>query len=244
MVSNKNAISVLVVDDDYEIRTLLAQFLEKHGVRAHIASNGSQMFSALREVLVDLVVLDVMMPGTDGIALLRQLRIPGRHIDLPVIMLTARCEPIDRILGFELGADDYVPKPFVPQELLARIKAVLKRTGARRTLSDPETTLYFFAGWCLDAQKLELTSPGGELVPLTSGEFRLLLAFVQTPNRPIGREYLLDVTRGREYEAFDRSIDVLVSRVRAKLVAGGGAPELLKTVRGFGYTLTPTVTTQ
>ena len=195
MASNEKTISVLVVDDDYEIRTLLAQFLEKHGLRAHTAANGSQMFSALREVLVDMVILDVMMPGTDGIALLRQLRLPGRHVDLPVIMLTARGEPIDRILGLELGADDYVPKPFVPQELLARIRAVLKRTGARRTLSDPETTLYFFDGWRLDAQKMELTSPGGEPVPLTSGEFRLLLAFVQTPNRPITREYLLDVTR-------------------------------------------------
>ncbi|MFC5499301.1 response regulator [Caenimonas terrae] len=235
---------MLVVDDDYEIRTLLAQFLEKHGMRAHIAANGSQMFSALRDVPVDLMVLDVMMPGADGIFLLRQLRLPGRHASLPVIMLTARGEPIDRILGLELGADDYVAKPFVPQELLARIRSVLKRSGARRTLSDPETTLYFFDGWRLDTQKMELTSPGGGLVALTSGEFRLLLAFVQAPNRPISREYLLDVTRGREYEAFDRSVDVLVSRVRAKLVAGGGAPELLKTVRGFGYTLTPTVTMQ
>jgi two-component system OmpR family response regulator len=198
----------------------------------------------LRETRIDLVVLDVMMPGTDGISLLRQLRSRPSDAEIPVIMLTARIEAMDRILGLEMGADDYVPKPFVPRELLARIKAILKRTSARRApLAEPDMTTYVFDGWRLDAQRMQLTDPAGNPVTLTSGEYRLLLAFVQAPNRAITREYLLDVTQGREFDAYDRSVDVLISRIRTKL-RDNAKPELLKTVRGVGYAFTATVTTQ
>ncbi|HSV51162.1 MAG TPA: response regulator [Burkholderiaceae bacterium] len=244
MALNGETPCVLVVDDDHEIRTLLTQFLERNGVRAHFASGGPQMFSALRDTRVDLVVLDVMMPGTDGISLLRQLRSGPRHADLPVVMLTARTDAMDRILGLEMGADDYVPKPFNPRELLARIKAVLKRTSAGKQLAAPDVTTYVFDSWRLDSQKMQLTDPEGSPVALTSAEYRLLLAFVQAPNRAITREYLLHVTQGREFEAYDRSVDVLLSRVRSKLRDNAKLPELLKTVRGVGYTFTPTVTTQ
>jgi len=244
MALNGELPCVLIVDDDHEIRTLLAQFLERNGVRAHLASGGPQMFSALRGTRIDLVVLDVMMPGTDGIGLLRQLRSGPPYSDLPVVMLTARTDAMDRILGLEMGADDYVPKPFVPRELLARIKAVLKRTSIRKPLAAPDVTTYAFEGWRLDAQKMQLTDPEGNPVTLTSGEYRLLLAFVQAPNRAITREYLLDVTQGREFEAYDRSVDVLISRIRSKLRDNAKLPEMLKTVRGVGYTFTPTVTTR
>lgn len=235
---------ILVVDDDREIRTLLSRFLAKEGFRVSAAADGREMRKMLAEWGIDLVVLDLMLPGEDGLALCRSLRAGS---DIPVIMLTAKGDDVDRIVGLEMGADDYVPKPFHPRELVARIKAVLRRSRAPHggfsggRVPDSDAQRFLFEGWQLDTARRELIAPGGVLVPLSSGEYGLLLAFVSQPQRVLSRDQLLDLARGRDAQAFDRAIDVQVSRLRRKIEADPRNPQLIKTVRGGGYLLAATV---
>jgi len=230
---------LLVVDDDREIRDLLAGFLAKHGFRVLTAGDGKEMRRAVADRRIDLVVLDLMLPGEDGLALCRELR---TRSDLPVIMLTAMREEIDRIVGLEVGADDYLAKPFNPRELLARIRAVLRRTHIEARIRETRPAgVLRFAGWSLDPLGRRLTASDGREVELTGGEFDLLTVFAERPGHVLSREHLLDLTRGREATAFDRSIDSQVSRLRRKLEPDPARPSLIKTVRSSGYVFTPTV---
>ncbi len=222
--------SILVVDDDGEILQLVSRFLRANGFRVHGARSGVEMMATLEAATVDLIVLDLMLPGRSGLDLCRDLR---RTSTVPVIMLTAKGDELDRIIGLEVGADDYLPKPFNPRELLARINAVLRRVRARSPGAPEETGRGLrFAGWRLDTLKRELTDPRGVVVDLSTGEYDLLLAFLEAPQRVLSREFLLDAARNRTMEAFDRTIDVQVSRLRRKLQDAG---DFIKTVRGAGY---------
>ena len=233
---------VLIVDDDADIRTLLRDYLTRNGMRAEAVADGRALRAALTDGRFDLVILDLMLPGEDGLALCRDLR---AHSNLPVIMLTARGEETDRIVGLEMGADDYVPKPFNPRELLARIKAVLRRTRALpHNPALAEARRVRFAGWTLDFATRQLTSPAGVVVPLSGGEYRLLRVFIEHPNRVLSRDQLLDFTRGREAAPFDRSIDVQVGRLRRRLGDTAEQPVLIQTMRGEGYLLAASVETQ
>jgi len=224
---------ILVVDDDREIRDLIARFLGNHGLRVQVAADGNEMHQMLQDWAIDLIVLDLMLPGEDGLSLCRHLRADS---DIPIIMLTAMGEELDRIIGLEMGADDYLAKPFNPRELLARIKAVLRRAEAARVTPDAAADdVSEFDGWQLDAGRRELRSPQSVLVALTAGEYDLLSAFVARPQRVLSRDQLLDLVRGREAQAFDRSIDVLVSRLRRKIEVDPANPLLIKTVRNGGY---------
>jgi two-component system, OmpR family, response regulator len=234
---------VLIVDDDREIRDLLSRFLRKHGFRVSVAMDGREMRKALDDRAIDLVVLDLMLPGEDGLSLCRRLRADS---NLPVIMLTAMGEEIDRIIGLEMGADDYLAKPFNPRELLARIRAVLRRAGTLAcapgdVTNDRAAARVCFEGWNFDLDKRELLSPAGVLVPLSAGEFALLATFVAHPQRVLSRDQLLDFARGRDAQPFDRSIDVQVSRLRRKIEDAPRDPVLIKTVRGGGYLFAPKV---
>jgi two-component system OmpR family response regulator len=235
---------LLVVDDDREIRTLISQFLTKHGYRVSSARDGAEMMQVLDSSRIDLIVLDLMMPGEDGLALCRRLRAqPGPSGAIPIIMLTAMGEETDRIVGLEMGADDYLPKPFNPRELLARVKAVLRRaTGLPvGSSAEPVNRGMTFEGWRLDIAKRELWSPDKVLVQLSAGEFDLLVAFAEHPQRVLTRDQLLDLARGRSAMPFDRSIDVQVSRLRRKIEPDPKEPSLIKTVRSGGYIFTPVV---
>ena len=233
---------ILIVDDDADIRALLRDYLERNGMRAKAVADGRGLREELANGRFDLVVLDLMLPGEDGLALCRDLR---AHSDLPVIMLTARGEETDRIVGLEMGADDYVPKPFNPRELLARIKAVLRRSRAlpQDAALSPASRVVF-AGWTLDFATRRLTSAAGVVVPLSGGEFRLLRVLVEHPNRVLSRDQLLDLTQGREAAPFDRSIDVQVGRLRRRLGDNAAQPALIQTVRGEGYLLAANVEVQ
>jgi len=230
---------ILIVDDDREIRALLTQYLERNDYRTTAVADGSAMRAALKKSHYDLLVLDLMLPGEDGLTLCRDLR---AHSNLPVIMLTARGDETDRIVGLEMGADDYLPKPFSPRELLARIKSVLRRS---QSLPQAETQehnkRYRFSAWVLDTATRQLTSPQGVVTPLSSGEYALLQVFVQYPNHVLSRDQLLDKTKGRDALPFDRSIDVQVGRLRRRLHDSGQEPALIKTVRGEGYVFASTV---
>jgi two-component system OmpR family response regulator len=233
---------ILVADDDREIRDLLARFLAKHGLRVTTAKDGAEMERALADWAIDLVVLDLMMPGEDGLSLTRRLR--GQGASVPIVMLTAMGEDTDRIIGLEMGADDYVAKPFNPRELLARIKAVLRRAQAPQAPAAPRGGAgdrFTFQGWVLDVSTRDLTSPEGVVMTLSAGEFDLLQAFVEHPRRVLSRDQLLDFARGRQAIPFDRSIDIQVSRLRRKLNDDAKDPQLIKTVRGGGYLFTPEV---
>jgi two-component system OmpR family response regulator len=224
---------ILVVDDDREIRDLLARFLTLNGCRVSVARDEREMRKVLQEAGIDLIVLDIMLPGKDGLAICRELRAAS---DVPIIMLTAVAEEIDRIVGLEIGADDYLPKPFNPRELLARIRALLRRSaGAPRRGDDSAQALLRFAGWTLDLGRRRLLSPEGALVTLSTGEYELLRAFVEHPQRILTRDQLLDLARGRSPVPFDRSIDVQVSRLRRKIESDPRAPTIIATVRGDGY---------
>jgi len=232
---------ILVVDDDSEIRNLVARYLSGHGLRVRTAAEGRQMQKELSEWSFDLVVLDLMLPGEDGLSLCRRLRV---ETDIPVIMLTAIGEETDRIVGLEMGADDYIAKPFNPRELLARIKAVLRRCRAEKNgaaVLVETSSKHRFANWQLDLKTRELTSPQNMLIPLSAGEYDLLAAFVTHPQRILSRDQLLDMARGREAQPFDRSIDVQVSRLRRKIEADPANPVLIKTVRSGGYMFTPEI---
>ncbi|EWY40232.1 chemotaxis protein CheY [Skermanella stibiiresistens SB22] len=242
---------LLVVDDDREIRTLISQFLTKHGYRVSSAKDGLEMMKVLETSRIDLIVLDLMMPGEDGLALCRRLRAqPAPLGGIPIIMLTAMGEETDRIVGLEMGADDYLAKPFNPRELLARAKAVLRRStglpvGGSSTgggQAEPANRGLTFEGWRLDVAKRELWSPDNVLVQLSAGEFDLLVAFAEHPQRVLNRDQLLDLARGRTAMPFDRSVDVQVSRLRRKIEPDAKEPTLIKTVRSGGYIFTPSVT--
>jgi len=229
----RSAPHVLVVDDDREIRDLLARFLRGHGYRIETAADGREMFAALGTGRFDLVVLDLMLPGEDGLSLCRRVRADS---DLPIIMLTAVGEDTDRIVGLEVGADDYLPKPFNPRELLARIRAVLRRaTEAHRRPDGGRSGSLEFQGWVLDVARRCLHAPDGAPVDLTAGEYGLLLAFLEHPGRVLNRDQILDLTRGREAGPFDRSVDIQVSRLRRKIEDDPKRPALIKTVRSGGY---------
>ncbi|AIB10564.1 chemotaxis protein CheY [Azospirillum argentinense] len=233
---------LLVVDDDREIRTLLSQFLTRHGFRVTGAKDGVEMMRTLDSARVDLIVLDLMMPGEDGLSLCRRLRATPETAQTPVIMLTAMGEETDRIVGLEMGADDYLAKPFSPRELLARVKAVLRRASGPPVSGGAAGKTLGFEGWTLDLAKRELRSPDGVLVQLSAGEYDLLVAFVEHPQRVLTRDQLLDLARGRSAVPFDRSIDVQVSRLRRKIEPDPADPTMIKTVRGGGYLFTPAVT--
>ena len=229
---------VLVVDDDREIRDLLGRFLTKHGMRVTTARDGAEMFKALGERGIDIVVLDVMLPGEDGLALCRRLR---NESSLPVIMLTAMGEDTDRIIGLEMGSDDYITKPFNPRELLARIKAVLRRAKQLPPAAPPSGEALVFDGWSLEVASRRLVAPDGREVALSTGEHDLLYAFLTHPRRVLSRDQLLDLARGRAAAPFDRSIDIQVMRLRRKIEPDPKNPELIKTVRSGGYIFTPVV---
>ena len=215
-----------------DIRDLLASYLHGYGMTCRCVGNGQAMREALQEARVDLIILDLMLPGEDGLSLCRHIR---GTLDTPIIMLTARGESADRVVGLELGADDYVVKPFDPRELVARIHTILRRARSSAPASTADTVQ--FAGWKLSHLKREVTTPAQLVVPLSNAEYRLLRAFLQRPQRILSRELLMDAARGRTVEAFDRSIDLLVSRLRQKLGDDPKQPQLLKTVRGEGYLL-------
>ena len=224
---------LLVVDDDPEIRDLLARYLARNGYRVSVAEDADSLRRALAADRVDLLILDIMLPGRDGLDITRDLRASSA---IPIIMLTARGEDTDRIVGLEIGADDYLAKPFNPRELLARIKTVLRRVSAAPARADaPRAKRLRFAGWTLDLAARELSSADGVEVALTAGEFDLLAAFAENPQRVLSRDRLLDLTRGRHAGPFDRSIDVQVGRLRRRIEADPKEPKLVKTVRGGGY---------
>jgi two-component system, OmpR family, response regulator len=230
---------ILVVDDQREICDMVQDYLSSEGYRVSIAHDGTGMRRAMAQSPADLVILDLMLPGEDGLTLARWLR---EESGVGIIMLTGRGETVDRIIGLEMGADDYLPKPFHLRELLARIKSVLRRVSARTAEKAPaQRSQARFAGWHLDLSSRELFSPAGQEVRLTTGEFDLLAAFVSNPNQVLTRDRLLDLARNREAGPFDRTIDVQVGRLRRKLEDDPQRPTMIKTVRGTGYIFTPAV---
>jgi two-component system OmpR family response regulator len=226
--------TILIVDDDPDIRMLLAEYLENNSCLTATAPDGEGMWRALGEHAVDLIVLDLNLPGKDGLTLCRELRVKS---DLPVIMLTARDATLDRIVGLEMGADDYLGKPFEPRELLSRIRTVLRRIQAPREQQAAEPEQLRFAGWTLDLTARHLINPQGVIVSLSSAEFRLLKIFATHPNHVLNRDQILNMTQGRDADPFDRSIDLQVSRLRQKLGEDARTPQLIKTVRNEGYVL-------
>lgn len=231
---------VLIVDDDHDIRTLLSEFLERNGLRVFQAGDGVAMWDALESRRVDLVVLDLNLPGDDGLSLCRQLR---ANSTLPVIMLTAKTSPIDRVVGLESGADDYVCKPFEPLELLSRIRSVLRRVHAGHEIenTNQEVTRIHFAGRILDLTARHLVNENGVIVSLSGAEFRLLRIFLEHPNRVLSRDQLMDLIHGRDTTPFDRSIDLQVSRLRQRVEGDTKSPTIIKTVRNEGYVLSASV---
>jgi len=224
---------ILIVDDDAEIRGLIREYLQKHGYRVATAANGRELRSAAQTAPPDLIVLDLMLPGEDGLELCRELR-TGSNV--PIIMLTARGDETDRIVGLEMGADDYLPKPFSPRELLARIKSVLRRARALpENLKREEVSSFRFAGWTLDVATRNLTSPEGVVIALSGTEFRLLRIFLDHPSRILTRDQLIDLMLSRDASPFDRAIDVQVSRLRHRLGEDAKEPAIIKTVRSQGY---------
>ena len=228
---------ILMVDDDPGIRDVVSDFLGKHGYAVETAGDSREMEQVLERGPVDLIVLDVMLPGEDGLAICRRLAVGDAP---PIIMLSAMGEDTDRIVGLELGADDYLSKPCNPRELLARVRAVLRRAEQRNQPSSAGAGCEF-AGWRLDLVRRELRSPEGVVVNLSSGEFSLLRAFVERPQRVLTRDQLLDFARGPDSDAFDRAIDVQISRLRRKLDDGGNGQDLIRTIRNEGYMFTAKV---
>ncbi len=226
---------LLLVDDDPELRDLLRDYLGQAGYRITAVADGREMLKAMDAAPYDLVILDIMLPGEDGLSLCRRLRAQSR---IPILMLTARGDEIDRIVGLEMGADDYLSKPFNPRELLARIKSILRRAGSLpENLAAEDVHSFRFAGWTLDAQNRQLRSPDGVVVDLSGVEFKILRVLVERPNRVLSRDQLLEFTQGREASPFDRAIDVQIGRLRRKLDDDAREPRLIKTVRNEGYVL-------
>jgi len=240
---------ILVVDDERRIRTILNRYLSKEGFRVSEAAGGTAMRSALERDSIDLVLLDLVMPGEDGLSLARQIR---QRSEVPVIMLTGKGELIDRVVGLEAGADDYIAKPFHLREVLARIRTVMRRTHPQPGSAPPQGSpsgantgeTLVFQDWRFDLLKRELRRPDGDLVPLTAGEFDLLHVLASNPNRVLNRDYLMNLVKGREWAAFDRAIDTQVARLRRKVEPDPQNPQLIKTVRGAGYIFAASVKTQ
>jgi two-component system, OmpR family, response regulator len=228
---------ILIVDDDAEIRRLAGKFLREHGHKVTAAQDAREMREAMAAGPVDLIILDIMLPGVSGLDLCRDLR---RSSNVPIIMLTARGSDVDRIVGLELGADDYLAKPFNPRELLARIHAVLRRTRPSDAVPTVGGSSLKFSGWTLDTRRRELTNPEGAVVDLSTGEYDLLLTFLEHPQRVLNRDQLMDAAKNRTATGFDRAIDIQVSRLRKKLESHGSL-EMVKTVRGAGYFFAPEV---
>jgi len=229
---------VLVVDDDPRLRDLLRRYLTDNNFTVYTAENGQAMNKLWLRERFDVLILDLMLPGEDGLSILRRLR--GANETTPIIMLTAKGEDVDRIVGLEMGADDYLPKPFNPRELLARINAVLRRKGADETPGAPsqEAKSVEFGEFVLDLSTRTLTK-SGEPMPLTTGEFAVLKVFARYPRTPLSREKLMEMARGREYEAFDRSLDVQISRLRKMIEPDPSKPKYIQTVWGLGYVFIP-----
>ena len=235
---------VLVVEDDAAMRHLISRLLRENGFRSTGVRDGREMWETLRNTEVDLVLLDVMLPGDSGLELLRDLR--AEHGALPVVMVTAKGSEADRVLGLDLGADDYLPKPFGRRELLARVRAVLRRTRTpTEAPAEPAARAIVqrvrFDGWTVDLARREVLAPGGTVVDLSGAEYDLLLAFLEHPHRVLARNQILELSRGRLADPNDRSVDVLVSRLRRKLEGETGGTAMIKTVRGAGYMFLPAV---
>jgi two-component system OmpR family response regulator len=234
---------ILIVDDHREIRDLVSRALTKEGFRVSTAADGRAMRKALDDGRIDLILLDLMLPGEDGLSLCRAIRAES---NTPIIMLTAKGDEVDRVIGLEMGADDYLPKPFGSRELIARIKAVLRRGNEKlpTTKSTQRPKRYHFDRWTLDTGARELLRDDGVTVPLSTGEYDLLIALAERPQRVLNRDQLLDLARGRSAAGLDRSIDTQVSRLRKKLERDSSDPKIIKTVWGGGYMFTPTVSQQ
>lgn len=232
---------VLVVEDDVEIGTLVDRYLRSNGYRVSVVVDGGAMDRLLAHTSVDLIVVDLMLPGEDGLSLCRRLRAASQ---VPIIILTARDEDVDRIIGLEMGADDYITKPYNPRELLARIKAVLRRSGRGESSMPASQCRLAFAGWQLDCSLRQLSDPMGTRVSITGAEFDLLRAFCEHAGRVLTRDQLIDFTHGRVAGPFDRSIDVLVSRLRQKIEHNSRNPEFIQTIRSGGYLFTAKVERQ
>jgi two-component system OmpR family response regulator len=233
---------ILIVDDDEDIRKLLEEYLRKNGFDAHAVADGPAMREALAAKPASLVVLDLMLPGEDGLSLCRQLRARSQ---VPVLMLTAKGDPVDRIIGLEMGADDYLAKPFDPRELVARIRSILRRAKALPAdteINVPES--FSFSGWRLDTRERNLRAPDGVVVPLSGAEYRLLLIFLQNANAVVSRDQLANFTFGHDADPLDRTIDMQVSRLRERLRDQAREPAIIKTVRGKGYVLAVRVESQ
>ncbi len=225
--------TLLVVDDDPQLRQLVREYLGEHGYEVLVAGDGPGMWAEMGKASVDMVILDLMLPGEDGLALCRALRARSA---MPILMLTARGEETDRIVGLEMGADDYLPKPFSPRELLARIKSILRRSHDAGGSVAPARE-FRFARWTLDLGAHHLVDEEGVVVPLSTGEFRLLKTLVENGNRVMSRDRLMESLAGRESGPFDRTIDVMISRLRRRLGDDAREPALIKTVRNEGYLL-------
>lgn len=235
------SLHVLVVDDEPRIRTMLRRYLVEEGFKVSDAADGAAMRSALERETIHIVLLDLMMPGEDGLSLARHIR---QRSEIPIIMLTGKGDLIDRVVGLEAGADDYIVKPFELREILARIRTVMRRVSPRTASEVPVSStaaevavgkIFMFDGWRLDLIRRELLRPTGDVVPLTAGEFELLRVFVHHPNRVLSRDQLMDLVKGREWAAYDRAVDTQVVRLRRKIEPDPSSPTLIKTVRGAGY---------
>ena len=236
------SIHVLAIDDDPSVRQMIADYLSDNDIRVTAAGTGKEIAAVMARDTVDLLILDLKMPGEDGMQIARQLRAES---DVPIIILTGRKDEADRVMGLELGADDYLTKPFSPRELLARIRALLRRSRARETVADGLSRIraYRFAGWELNVRLRRLKSPQGETIPTTNSEFNLLVAFLASPQRVLSREQLLELSRLHDDEVYDRSVDVQVGRLRRKIEPKGAQTQLIRTERGAGYVFTAVVET-
>jgi two-component system OmpR family response regulator len=230
---------ILIVEDDREIRALMARLLKSNEFRVTAVGDGREMDRALADSRIDLIILDVMLPNEDGLSICRRVRAQRQ---VPIIMVSAKGEEVDRVLGLEIGADDYLVKPFASRELLARVRAVLRRAAGPTDLAPANAAnLFRFHGWVLDALRRTLTDPSGARVSVTDGEFDLLRVFCQRPGRVLSRDQLIDLTQGRAAGPNERSIDILVVRLRRKIEADPQRPDFVKTVRSGGYMFTPDV---
>lgn len=234
MTDQVSAGTILVVDDDAELRELLQEYLSKNEFEVNVAENGRAMDTKLMQRSYDLLILDLMMPGEDGLSIAKRIK---QNSDQPIIILSALGEDVDRIIGLEIGADDYLPKPFHPRELLARIRAVMRRTGAV-TYAGPPRSEYVFGDFRFDIDMMRLYHHGKD-VEMTSGELEFLRVLVQNPNRVLNRDRILELLTGRERSPFDRSIDVRVTRLRSKIEDSPASPKFIRTIRGKGYMFCP-----
>jgi DNA-binding response OmpR family regulator len=236
------SIHVLAVDDDPSVRQMIADYLGDNDIEVTVIGTGREVAQAMTRETIDLVILDLKLPGEDGMHIARELRAES---DIPIIMLTGRKDEADRVMGLELGADDYLTKPFSPRELLARIRALLRRSRAQETVADGLARIraYRFAGWELNVRLRRLKSPQGEIVATTNSEFNLLVSFLAAPQRVLSREQLLELSRLHNDEVYDRSVDVQVGRLRKKIEPESGRTQLIRTERGAGYIFTAAVET-